>query len=83
MPKTITMLRDFPVARDGIKVEKWLNGETYPDVADDLADDLIAAHHAIEVTGDKIADEDAADAARLAIEAEAAEEPKSTTSRKK
>lgn len=41
MPKTIRMLRDFPVALDGVTVETWEKGREIVGVDDALADDLM------------------------------------------
>lgn len=80
MPKTIKMLKDFPVSPNGYDVEKWLRGEVKKNVPDALADELTHPQTlaAIEVTGDKKADAEAeqdaaAEADRRAKEAAAAE----------
>lgn len=83
MPKTIKMLKDFPVSPNGYDVEKWLKGEVKRNVPDALADDLTHDQTlaAIEVTGDRAADKQAevdatAEAERRAKEAAVADAAK-------
>lgn len=83
MPKTIKMLKDFPVSPNGYEVEKWFKGDVKKNVPDALADELTHGQTlaAIEVTGDRAADKQAevdaaAEAERRAKDAAAAEAAK-------
>jgi hypothetical protein len=75
MPKTIKMLKDFAVAKDGFTVERWKEGEVHEDVPDALADDLLhdTTLAASLVTGNKAADEKAEAAVLMAQEKQAEE----------
>jgi hypothetical protein len=71
--KSVKMLRDFKVSLHGWDVETWKNGEVYS-AHPELANDLITALLAVEVTGDRKVDASAeADAiAQLELQAEEA-----------